>query len=203
MPPCRTVPVPEAPTVVVNGKHCTLHSFTGKVVQSLKQKETVVTGAADLGQPSANIVTATTRDHHELMLKSDSGHERSFKTVDLDLPCRDGQTVSVVWVTVGGPETGAIVEMFNHTTGDRNVIDASRISFLFEKPMLVKVGIGFVVFLGGTLVLDLWWGVALALGAAVYGNWRALRGARALLASDAIRSLRADTAQRIAASERV
>jgi hypothetical protein len=187
--------MPDTITAVIHGKQCTFHSFTGKVVQSLKQKETVITGAADLGQTGANIVTATTRDHHELCLVNDHGQERGFKTVNLDLPCREGHIASVVWVTVGDG-AGATIAVFNHTTADRVLIEPSRISFLFEKSMMAKVGIGAVIFLSATVVLDLWWGVVLALVAAVYGNWRALKAARTLLSSDALRELGIEVGRR-------
>jgi hypothetical protein len=188
--------MPEGPSVSIHGKRYQLHYFTGTVLSSLKQKETVVTSKGP-GSASSNhpIATSFTIDHHELFLADNTGMEQSFQTRNLDLPCREGNAVSIVWVRPEGSQGGAYVHIRNHTTGQHNTAGAQQISSLFDRPLVQKAPVAIALFIVVMAVLDSWWGVAIAFLSALYFGWRALAGAKALLRSDALRSLEAQLSQ--------
>lgn len=182
--------MPEGPSIVVGGKRCQFHYFTGKVMSSQKQKETVVSSQTYGTQNNPQVsVSSTTVDHHEFFLMDDSGKEQSFKTVNLDFPCREGNIASVIWVIPEGAREGPYVEVCNHNTGERNVIDPKRIAFLFRQSRWLKWGIG----VGAWIVLSFleWYilGFAALLAPFVYDYITSRKNARALLSSDAMRTL--------------
>ena len=187
----------EGPKVVVpDGRRCQLYYFTGKVLSSLKQKETQISSGsqynAGTGQTVAT-VSSRTVDHHEFFLADAAGAERAFKTVNFDFPCREGQTMSVMWTIAEGKNEGPFLAVRNHNTGERH--DASQASvaeWMKEPYSWAVIGIAAAIiivllFINGTI------GFLALIGLPIYGWWRktsrAKAAAKALLGGDALRQL--------------
>jgi hypothetical protein len=187
--------MPEGNSVVADGIRCQIYYFTGKVLSSNKQKETRVhSQTVGAGNTAQTHVGSTTVDHHEFFMVDASGKERSFKTVNFDFPCREGNTLTVVWAIAEGKNEGPFLEVHNHNTGERHVNSVNQIASWFAKSAKVVWGLalgGFVVFLFIFWVLSF---VAL-IGVPLYFNFRAKKAAKELLASDGLRQLDTQLAQ--------
>ena len=181
--------MPNGPTVVVDGKTCQLHYFTGKVLSSTKQKETQIHSRSYGTQANSQVhVGSTTVDHHEFFLADSAGKESAFKMVDFDFPCREGNTLSVVWAIPEGQQSGPYVEVRNHNTGERHLIDPKRIATWFRKPMWMIWGIA----LGAAIVLVFisgWLALLAFFAPFIYFHFRARSAAKALLVSSELRQL--------------
>ncbi len=183
-------------SVDIDGKCCQLHYFTGKVLASQKQKETQVYSQVS-GTQAAPVthVSSTTVNHHEFFLVDSAGKERSFKMTDFDFPCREGQTVSVMWAIPEGAPEGPYIGVRNHNTDHQQFIEPKRISHAFaqSKGMVWGIALGAMVVLG---VVGNWFlGLLGLIGPFVYFSWRANKAAKQLMASSAVRDLDAQLAQ--------
>ena len=168
--------MPEGPKVVVpDGRRCQLYYFTGKVMSSQKQKETQISSGSQYntgtGQTVAT-VSSRTVDHHEFFLADSAGAERAFKTVNFDFPCRQGQTLSVMWTIAEGKNEGPFLAVRNHTTGERH--DASQASvaeWMKEPYSWAVIGIALAIAIVLSLISG---GLAFlfVVGIAIYGWWR-------------------------------
>jgi hypothetical protein len=187
--------MPEGNSVVADGIRCQIYYFTGKVLSSQKQKETRVSSQNyGTGNQAQVHVSSTTVDHHEFFMVDSAGKERSFKTVNFDFPCREGNTLTVVWAIAEGKNEGPFLEVYNHSTGERNVNSVGQIASWFAKKASLVWGLalgGFVVFLFIFWVLSF---VAL-IGVPLYFNYRAKKAAKELLGSDGLRQLDSQLAQ--------
>jgi len=194
--------MPEGPKVVVpDGRRCQLYYFTGKVLSSQKQKETQISSGSQYntgtGQTVAT-VSSRTVDHHEFFLADSAGTERAFKAVNFDFPCRQGQTMSVMWTIAEGKNEGPFLAVRNHNTGERH--DASQASvaeWMTEPYSWAVIGIAIAIavvlsFISGGLAF------LFVVGIAIYGWWRkrsrAKSAAQELLNGAGLRQLDAQLA---------
>jgi hypothetical protein len=188
--------MPEGNSVVVDGKRHQIYYFTGKVLASQKQKETQVHSQSYGTQNNPQVsVSSTTVDHHEFFLVDSAGKERSFKTVDFDFPCRDGQTLTVVWAIQEGAKDGPFIEVRNHNTGETHVNDFKQVSLWLKKPAWMVWGSA----LGGMVLLWIFTlyftGLLWVIAPPLYFRYRARAAAKSLIASDGIRQLDSQLAQ--------
>ena len=176
--------------VTADGKASRLHYFTGKVLATQKQKETQVSSQqmGTQGNPIVS-VTSTTVDHHEFFLVDAEGVERNFKMTDFDFPCREGQTVSVVWVIPEGSAEGPYIAARNHNTNDRVVIDPKRIAYAYAKPAWMSwVGAGASLVIIG-VVVNWILGMISVLAPFFYFRWLSRKAAKAVLDSAELSAL--------------
>jgi hypothetical protein len=185
----------QGPTVNVDGKPTVLWYFTGKVLSSHKQKETQVSSQSygTQGNPQVH-VSSTTVDHHEFFLVDDGGKEESFKMIDFDFPCRQGQTLSVVWGIPQGAGAGPYLHVRNHNTEEAHQIDANSIAITFRKPgwMIWGSGLGLVIVTSPVL------GPACMLMIFVpffYFRWRSRKAAKGLLTGKELTQLDSELAR--------
>ena len=175
--------MPQGPSITVDGKKFNLHYFTGKVIATRKDKETRVSSRTGGTQNNPQVqISSTTIDHHEFFLQDDKGQEQSFQTVDLDFPCREGQTVSVVWAIPEGKDRGPYIHVRNHNTGAYYQISNVDIAEHFKKPWWMVwgsaavVSVALIPILGPLFMLGL-------LPPVFYFRWRSRKSAKQLLAS--------------------
>jgi hypothetical protein len=145
--------MPEAGSVVVDGKRVTIYYQTGKVTSSRKQKETQIRSNVQYhGNQAVTSTSSSTVDHHELFMVDSTGREIAFNIVDLDFPVREGHMVSVVWIIPEGKDAGPFVQVLNHNTGDNNYVATSTLMPLFAKKLMmwsitiVGTILGFAIF---------------------------------------------------------
>ena len=178
------------PRETAGGKPCQLHYFTGKVLATQKQKETQVSShqGGTQGNPTLNI-SSTTVDHHEFFLQDTAGSERSFKMTDLDFPCREGQTVSVIWAIPEGAEEGPYLSARNHNTNDRVVVHPNRIASVFAKPAWMSwvAALGCLIVIGA--IVNWIVGIIAVLVPFFFFRWQSRQAAQALLAGAAFAQL--------------
>src|SRR6185369_12487467 len=169
---------------------------TGKVLSSKKQKETQISSGsqynAGTGQTVAT-VSSRTVDHHEFFLADSAGTERAFKTVNFDFPCREGQTMSVMWTIAEGKNEGPFLAVRNHNTGERHDATQASVAAWMEEPYswgVIGVAVAIIVVLfivSGTL------GFLALIGLPIYGWWRkksrATAAAKSLLGGSALQGL--------------
>jgi hypothetical protein len=189
--------MPEGPkTSVPDGRRCQLYYFTGKVLSTQKQKETQISSTVQhqaYNNQSVTNVSSRTVDHHEFFLADGAGTERAFKTIDFDFPCRQGQTMSVMWTIAEGKNEGPFLAVRNHNTGERHDASWRSVAAWMEEPYswgvigIAAAVIIVLMFISGTL------GVLALIGLPIYGWWRkksrAKAAAQALLGGDALRQL--------------
>jgi hypothetical protein len=175
--------MPEGPKVVVpDGRRCQLYYFTGKVMSSQKQKETQISSGsqynAGTGQTVAT-VSSRTVDHHEFFLADSAGTERAFKTVNFDFPCRQGQTMSVMWTIAEGKTEGPFLAVRNHNTGERHDASQASVAAWMEEPYswgVIGIAAAIIIvllYINGTL------GFLALVGLPIYGWWRKKSRAKA------------------------
>lgn len=148
--------MPQGPTVVVDGKKCVFHYFTGKVLSSQKDKETQISSQTYGTQGNQQVaVSSTTVDHHEFFLVDKEGKERGFQLVNFDFPVREGHTVSIVWVIPEGEEEGPYIHVRNHSTDEYHQIHQNRIADTFKKPWWMVYGIAAALILATAWFLSI------------------------------------------------
>lgn len=186
----------QGPSVEAGGKRYQLNYFTGRVLASQKQKSTLVSSTT--GGTQANPVThinSTTVDHHEFYLMDESGTERSFKTNDLDFPCRENQTASIVWVIPEGAEEGPFIVAYNHNTKDRVTIEPNRIAYIFAKPAWMVWAIALATLVIVSVIVNVIVGLISVLAPFFFFRWQSRKSAKALLASPEVSKLNSQLSQ--------
>jgi hypothetical protein len=172
----------EAGSVVADGKRVTIHYQTGVVTAQRKQKETQIHSNVQYhGNQAVTSTSSSTVDHLELFLVDSTGKESAFNLVDLDIPVRDGNTVSVIWILPEGSKSGPYVQILNHNTGDNTVIEPKRLL-----PWFFKKGLMWGATIGGTIVgFIIFWplGFAGMIGPYLYFKSRALKAIKGIFDS--------------------
>ncbi len=185
----------QGPTVDVDGKKTVLWYFTGKVLSSKKQKETQISSRTLGTQNNPQVhVSSTTVDHHELFLIDDQGKEDSFQLVDFDFPCREGQTLTLVWAVPEGASRGPFIHEHNHNTSESHQVAPNNIADYFKKPgwMVWGIGIGLVIVTIPILSVFCLFSVLISF---FYFRWRSRKAAKGLLASKELTLLEAEFAR--------
>jgi hypothetical protein len=188
--------MPEGPkTAVPDGRNCQMYYFTGKVLASTKQKETQISSNTQYNHNNQAVTSVSSRtvDHHEFFLADNAGKERAFKTVDFDFPCREGQTISVVWTIAEGKSEGPFLAVRNHNTGERHDASQASVAAWMEEPYswgVIGVAAAIIIvlfFISGGL------GFLALVGLPIYGWWRkksrAKAAAKSLLGGSALQQL--------------
>ncbi|GAB4148932.1 MAG: hypothetical protein Tsb0016_20120 [Sphingomonadales bacterium] len=172
--------------VTIGGKTYAIHGFRGDVASSQKQKETRVSGSGGGGGPhyTQNVqITSTTIDHHELFLVNRSGEERNFKFVNWDIPCREGQNISVLWAIREGREQGPYVRVINNNLKQQQSLKPGELASEMRPPWYISWGIAIVAAIVLSTFMG-WGGFFLGLAAPlVYFWWRSRQDAGKLLNS--------------------
>ncbi len=138
----------EDATAVVDGNKVKLYSYTGKVLSSKKDMETVISSqSVGTGNNAQTHVTSTTIAHHELFMADKDGKERSVQLQDFDFPLREGNTLSLIWFIKEGDERGPYVHARNHSTDEVTQIHENNVADTFRKPwwMVWGSGIGLMI----------------------------------------------------------
>ena len=139
----------EDATAVIDGKKVYLYSYTGKVLTSKKDKETVISSQTmGTGNNAQTHVSSTTIDHHEIFMVDRDGKERSVQLQNFDFPLREGNTLSLIWCIKEGDERGPYIHARNHSTDEVSQINANNIADSFRRPwwmiLAVAAGLAFV-----------------------------------------------------------
>lgn len=172
--------MPEAGSVVVDGKRVTIHYQTGRVTATRKQKETQIRSTTQYhaNQQAVSSTSSTTVDHHELFIVDSTGREHAFNIVDMDFPVREGNTVSVVWIIPEGAERGPFVQVMNHSTGDSTYVAPKALVPLFFKKLWM-----WSATIGGTILgFLIFWplGFVMMIGPFIYFGRRALNAIKGM-----------------------
>lgn len=133
--------------LTLNGRNFSVHHFTGRVVSEKKWTETEVTGSGGGGggysykgtgfSSSAPVnISSKTTGYDQFILQDEHGREKSFKFADLDLACREGNTLSVVWIIRKGDSEGPYWWVYNHNSGEK--FPTSEYKRTFEPPFWGK-----------------------------------------------------------------
>jgi hypothetical protein len=185
----------DAGTVDVDGKRVTICYHTGTVTGTRKQKETQINGnKQNRGNQAVTPAGSSTVDHHEIFVVDAMGRERAFDIVDMNIAVREGNMVTVVWVTPEDVESGPCIQIHNHDTGDRTMATPHRISSYFIKPNMIVWGSTAALVIVGMFLS--WVLVLLFLFAPyLYFKRRALNAAKRLLASSELKKLEAQLAR--------
>lgn len=184
----------EAGAVNVDGKRTVIHYQTGVVTATRKQKETQIHSSTQFhGNQAVTSTSSSTVDHHELFLRDASGREGAYNLIDLDIPVREGNTVTVVWVMPENAKSGPYVEVLNHNTGDRNQIEPKRLlTWFFNKKLMWLVTIG-----GAIVGFIISWvlGVVMLFAPYLYFKYRAIKAIKGIFSSREYTQLQGELAQ--------
>ena len=184
----------EAGAVDVDGTRTVIHYQTGVVTATRKQKETQIHSSTQFhGNQAVTSTSSSTVDHHELFLRDASGKEAAYNLIDLDVPVREGNTVSVVWVMPENGKSGPYVLVMNHNTGDSNQIEPKRLlPWFFKKKLMWMVTIG-----GAIVGFIISWviGLVMLFAPYLYFKYRATKGIKGIFASREYTQLQAQLSQ--------
>jgi len=190
--------MPQGPTLMVDGKRTTIHYFTGKVLSSQKQKETKIhSNTSYVGQNNQAVtsVSSTTVDHHEFFLADSAGTERAFKTIDFDIPCREGNTMTVMWAVPEDSKEGPYIELRNHNTGEHTTVEPKRVASYWRKPWWMIWGSMLGVFIVLTVIINFFIGAIALFVPFFYFRWRANNAVKTMFGSNEFRQLDSQVAQ--------
>ena len=184
----------EVGSVDVDGTRTAIRYSTGVVMSSRKQKETQIHSSTQYhGNQAVSSTSSSTVDHHELHLRDETGKESAFQLIDLDVPVREGHTVSVVWIFPENAKSGPYVQIYNHNTSDSNLIEPKRlITWFFKKKLF------WMATLGGTIVgFIIFWPIGLAMMFVpyLYFKHRALTAIRGIFSSREFTQLQGQLSQ--------
>jgi hypothetical protein len=186
--------MPQAGTVVVDGKPVTIYYQTGTVTATRKQKETQIRSNVQYhGNQAVTSTSSSTVDHHELFITDASGREHAFNIIDMDFPVREGNTVSVVWIIPEGKESGPFVQVLNHSTGTSTYCPEGHLTPLFAKKAMM-----WGATIGGTILgFLIFWplGFAGMIGPFIYFNRRVKKAVKGMFASREYQALQAQLTQ--------
>jgi hypothetical protein len=186
--------MPEAGSVVVDGKRVTIHYQTGRVTATRKQKETQISSNVQYhGNQAVTSTSSSTVDHHELFIVDSTGKEHAFNIVNMDFPVREGNTVSVVWIIPEGAQRGPFVQVLNHSTGDSTyVATKSLVPLFFKKAMMWGATIG-----GTLLGFLIFWplGFVMMIGPFIYFGRRATNAIKGMFQTREYTELQSQLAQ--------
>ena len=184
----------EAGAVNIDGTRTVIHYQTGVVTATRKQKETQIHSSTQFhGNQAVTSTSSSTVDHHELFLRDASGQEAAYNLIDLDVPVREGNTVTVVWVMPENAKSGPYVQVRNHNTGDSNQIEAKRLlPWFFKKKLMWMITIG-----GAIVGFIISWviGLVMLFAPYLYFKYRTLKAINGLFASREYTQLQAQLAQ--------
>lgn len=184
----------QAGVVDVDGQRTAIHFQTGVVTATRKQKETQIHSSTQYhGNQAVTSTSSSTVDHHELFLRDASGNESAYNLVDLDVPVREGNTVTVVWVMPENAKSGPYVQVINHNTGDSNQIEPKRLlAWFFKKKLMWMITIG-----GAIVGFIISWVVGLVMLFApyLYFKYRTLKAIKSMFTSREYTQLQAQLSQ--------
>jgi len=115
-------------TIRISGKDYQLNWVTGDVLESSKNMETKVSGGGGSfssssyrgtggGHGHIAPIVSTTTVHDQIFIKDDGGKEYSFQLQNIDVACRCGNKLSVIWEK-NGQKSGPYVAVINHSTSE-------------------------------------------------------------------------------------
>ena len=184
----------EAGSVDVDGTRTAIQYETGIVTSTRKQKETQIHSNTQYhGNQPVTSTSSSTVDHHEMHIRTSTGTESAYQFVDLDVPVREGHTITVVWILPENAKSGPYVQIYNHNTGDNNIIEPKRLL-----PWYFKKKLCLIVTIGGTILgFMIFWplGLALLIGPYVYLKRRALTAIRGIFSSREFTQLQGQLSQ--------
>ena len=189
--------MPEATSAVIDGKRCQYHYLTGKVLSSDKKKETQVSSQSYGTNNNPQMrVTSTTVDHHEFFLADAGGTERAFQFVDFDFPCREANTLTVIWAFAEGHKNGPYLAVRNHSTNEFHTIGPKQVAYLFKKPLWLRLGGALGILIVGFTIPGIGWLIGIGGMAAwlIYWQTRKMNAAKSLITGEALRKIDAQVA---------
>jgi hypothetical protein len=105
------------------GARYRIHSRTGTVDSTDSRVETEVTGNVSGGggvggynAPVTGSVQSKTTRYQNIYLTDDDGKEHNISLVNFEVPCRQGQKLTMLFLTAGDKESGSYFRAYNHNT---------------------------------------------------------------------------------------
>jgi len=120
----------------INNKDWGLNYFTGTVVQEKKWTETKISGGGQTNGPIPDEIRTKNTRYDQIILKNTDGKERSFEFQEMDIACREGNVVTVIWAIPKGKDKGDYILVYNHQSDNYFWNDDFAFMFL---PGLVKL----------------------------------------------------------------
>mgnify|MGYP001172345439 FL=1 len=135
-----------------NNQTIWFHGITGTVKSVQKWSSTSVSSSGGGGfvhpeyggHVQSAQVSSTVSQHQSFWIVAPDGREKSVENADL--PCRDGQSVTLIWGAVKGAKTGQFLVAKNNTTGETAYFDVTNYTDSF--PSIGRGGFLLVWFLG-------------------------------------------------------
>jgi len=132
---------------VINGKEYGVYYFTGKVVSEKKWSEPEVSGSGGGGggyshqgtgysSTSPVNITSTTTRFDQFILQGRDEKEKSFNFQNMNIACRDGNILSVLWGIKKGKDEGPYWFVYNHNSEE--IFTTDDYKSVFEPPFWMK-----------------------------------------------------------------
>ncbi|MFT3824520.1 MAG: hypothetical protein QM731_11390 [Chitinophagaceae bacterium] len=145
-------------TITGGGKQHTLHHINGKVMQSGKNMETIVSGGGGGGYSykgtggSAPVsISSRTVVHDQLFLVDETGKEHAFQLQDFNVAAREGNDLTVIWAIKQGKDSGPYIVVHNKTVGQTFYNDSSLNKVFFYPIWYPLLATLLIFWLGGSV----------------------------------------------------
>lgn len=155
--------------IMMNGKSFEVHAVTGTVASATKQLETRVSGGGGGGATYQGTgynapvrISSTTVTHDQIFLVDGDGAEHALQLQNWNLACREGNTLTAVWLIKKGKSKGPYVAIRNSTINDTQ----------YDDRMLAKLARPWWPLLGLLALIVLRFsGLSFLIAAAALGYW--------------------------------
>lgn len=160
-------------TITTAGKTYNLYWTYGTVEESGKNMETQVSGGggggATYGGYGGNTpvhISSKTVIHDQIFLVDEEGFEHSFQLQDMNIACRKGNKLSVIWAIQQGKKKGPYIMAYNHTTGKVFNDEKEQIKMFRRNGPLILLAIVLAGFMGSqvaggfyilVVAIPIWW----------------------------------------------
>lgn len=145
-------------TVQFNRKTYSLHSVTGKVMDTNTRSETEVTGSGGGGggfsyrgtgmsQTQAVRITSKTTRFTKIFILGEDGVEHAAELVDFDVRCRAGNGLTLIWAIPEGQSRGPYIAAYNHSSREMefNEAEIGKLCRPTLYSMLAGAALGFLI----------------------------------------------------------
>ena len=136
-------------TVKINGKDYQLNWVTGSVLEATKNMETKVSGGGSRGKDGfgntrVDPIKSETTVHDQVFITDSAGQEHSYQLQNIDVACRQGNKLSIIWAIKSGQDRGPYVAVVNHSTSAK-FVNAPALYKMYHPINETLLGILFII----------------------------------------------------------
>lgn len=154
-------------TITAGGKQYELYWTYGRVEESGKNMETKVSGGGGGGATFGGYggtapvnIRSHTVVHDQIFLTDPKGNEHAFQLQGMNVACRSGNQLSVLWAVEAGQKKGPYIAVYNHTTS-QSFFEKMALNKMFRRNGWYVLAAMAACLILGRFINLLYWGILL------------------------------------------